>query len=63
LKDQFRSIADPINNIGVVNVTNLEALFYQNLKVIIFVSFILCRLFYVINVDVVRLFIDSSFLF
>jgi hypothetical protein len=43
--------------------TELSSRGLPKLDLIIFVSFVFCRWFYVINIDVVSLFIDSSFLF
>jgi len=62
LSDQLRSNADPINDFGVIHVADPETWLFRRLNIVICVG--ICTLpFYAINVDVVSLFTDSSFLF
>ena len=61
-RHQLRSDADPINDFGVIHVADPETCCSRDLNIVICVD--ICTLpFYAINMDVVSLFTDSSFLF
>jgi len=60
LKDQLRSSAYQINDFDIVKVIYQEAWVFQTLNIVIFVG--LYFVVYVINVDVMSLFVYLSFL-
>jgi len=62
LSYQFRCSADPTNDFGVVNIADMEVWLYEDINIVIFVG-VCTLLFYVVNMDVVSLFANSSLLF
>jgi len=62
LSDQLRSSANQINDFGVIHVQIRRHGYFGDLNIVICVG--ICTLpFYAINMNVVSLFTDSSFLF
>jgi len=62
LSDQLRSSADPINDFGIIHVADRKHGYFGYLNIVICVG--ICTLpFYAINMNVMSLFTDSSFLF
>ena len=62
LSYQFRFSADPTNDFSVANVANLETRVFQRLEYS-HIHRLMYFVFYVVNIDVVSLLADSSFLF
>jgi len=63
LSDQLRYSADPINDFGVITLQIRRHGYSEDLIIVILCVGICTLSCYVINMDVVNLFTDSSFLF